>query len=105
MLQVIDFLNQLDSEPDGPLAASVAAAPRVELTNLAPNPSFSFKPSTRPQRPKQSRISYLMNSEMVEAVKESLGARSNPEVGKQTFEYYVREEGIDCVPEESVDGQ
>jgi len=96
MLQVIGFLNQLDSESDdGPLAASVSAAPRVQLTNLAPNSSFAFKPSTLPQEAKQSRISYQVDSDIVQAVKDHLGVRSNQEVGKRTFDYYVREEGID----------
>ena len=96
MLQVIEFLNQLDEEGDeGPLAASVSATSKVQLTNLPLNPSFTFIPSTLPQKPQKRRISYLVDPEIVEVVKEHLGVKSNPEVGKQTFEYYVREEGID----------
>jgi hypothetical protein len=96
MLQVIDFLNQLDAEPsEGPLSASVGTAPKVQLTNLAPNPSFSFKPSPTTSKPTVSRISYQVESGLAEAVKESIGARNNREIGELTFDYYVKAEDID----------
>jgi hypothetical protein len=95
MLQVIDFLNQLDAEPEeGPLSASVGLAPKVQLVNLAPNPSFSFKPSSAPPKSSKSRISYQVDAGLADAVKDSLGARNYREVGELTFEYYVKAEDI-----------
>lgn len=95
MLQVIEFLNQLDAETEeGPLSASVGLAPKVPLVNLAPNPSFSFKPSSAPTKPSKSRISYQVDSDLADAVKDSLGARTNREVGELTFDYYVKAEDI-----------
>ena len=96
MLQVINFLNQLDAEPsEGPLSASVGIAPKVQLANLAPNPSFSFKPSPVTSKPAKSRISYQVEADLAEAVRESLGARNNREIGELTFDYYVKAEDID----------
>jgi hypothetical protein len=96
MVQVIDFLNQLDAEPsEGPLSASVGTASPVQLTNLAPNPSFSFKPSPVTSKPAQTRITYQKDADLAEAVRESLGARNRTEIGELTFDYYVKAEGID----------
>jgi hypothetical protein len=96
MLQVISFLNALDAEPeDGPLEASVQAAPRVSLTNLTANASFTYRPAMAPAPVrKQSRISYTADPAIVEIVKESLGVRTNREAGEQTFEYYIDNEGL-----------
>lgn len=95
MLQVISFLNQLDAEPqEGPLSASVVAAPKVQLVNLTPNQSFTYKPSGVPPKPSTSRISYTVSSELAEAVKENLGVKNWREVGEETFKYYVKAEDI-----------
>jgi hypothetical protein len=95
MLQVIGFLNQLDADDEGPLSASVNAAPKVQLTNLPENPTFLFEAAPSKPQPKRTRIAYSKDTDIVDAVKDSLGVKSNKEVGEQTFDYYVREKGID----------
>ena len=97
MSQVIGFLNQLDAEaPEGQLDASVRAATQVPLSRLPQNASFSYRESTAPAVKKPSRISYTVaDPGLVDAVRESLGVRTNREVGELTFEYYINAEEID----------
>jgi hypothetical protein len=98
MRQVIDFLNQVDSESDlegdTPLTTALESAASVTLRNLPENRNFYFKPSAnRPE--KMMRITYSVRASRGEMVKEALGANSNKEVGEKTFEYYIEYEGLE----------
>ena len=74
---------------------SVGAAPKVQLVNLAPNPSFSFKAFSCNGQGFDEPNQLSVDSRLAEAVKENLGARNNREIGELTFDYYVKAEDID----------
>lgn len=96
LLQVIEFLNALDAESGepGPLTAIVQAATPTSLMAVPANDGFKYTATPATIAPKNIRISYARDSDIVQRVKESLGVRSYREIGERTFDYYVDAEGL-----------
>jgi Histidine kinase-, DNA gyrase B-, and HSP90-like ATPase len=95
--QVVEFLNALDNETNdpGPLTASVNQAPQVSLMSLPASGAFIYTAQPTQDVARRARISYTVDSDLAEAVRERLTARNNKEVGELTFKYFVDSEGLD----------
>ena len=94
MRPVIDFLNEIDSEKELPederhLTQYVDQARTVRLSKVTQQQAFgSPKPLTRTPVDRLVGISFKANADEVDEVKESLGVRTNKEVGEGVFAYY-----------------
>lgn len=95
--QVLEFLNALDSESSVPAerTALVDNAKSRPLAELVLNDTFTATASATTVQPRDTRISYVRSSDLVQLVKDNLGASNNREVGEKTFDYYVQNEGLD----------
>ncbi len=92
MRPVIDFLNDLDREQDIPaqdrqLEKIVAQASETPLKDLHAGGVFAFTVPPPPiNRPVYVGISYQRLEEVIEEMKEALGAGSAKAVGERTFD-------------------
>ena len=95
--QVVEFLNALDNETSdpGPLTASVNQAPQVSLMSLPASGAFIYTARPTEDVARKARISYTVDNDLAEAVRERLSARNNKEAGELTFKYFVESEGLD----------
>ena len=104
MLQpVTRFLNRLKEEKDrrrkrgkgvGPIETAITAAPLKRLSSFRKQQPFKFpiEPLVR-QRPQVATITYTVSPGELRKAKDTLDVKSNAEVGRLTFEYYMEMEG------------
>lgn len=95
MRPVTQWLRKLAGEEtdDGELHQVLNEAMRqsmtiAELRESVAEQHFKAPKPTRNAKPDEASIQYKMPRDRVEKVKEYMGADSNSEVGRQTFEYY-----------------
>lgn len=103
MRPIINFLNDLDNERDDKYEDKILhdakqLAKSVELSSLQENKIFSYpKLSDNPNgvsAPKQSTISYKIDSDIANHLKQHLKLKNLSELGKYTFDYYIEMEEI-----------
>lgn len=95
--QILEFLNALDSESSQPgeLTALIESAKLMRVSSLTENTTFSYNARPFTPQTKEIRISYVKPAEIVNIVKEHLGAKNNRDLGEKTFDYYIQNEGLD----------
>lgn len=103
MRPVINFLNDLDNErsdkyEDKILGDAKQSARSVELSSVQENRTFIYpklsESTVRPNEPKQSTISYKIESDIAIPLKDQLGLKTLADLGKYTFNYYLEMEEI-----------
>lgn len=102
MRKVIAFLKDrvkeqedLDQEriSEGPINAAIKDAEKISIFDIENTGDFVRPDAVIVQREiTHRRISYIVKDGVLKDVKESLGATSNTQVGKLTFDYYYRNE-------------
>lgn len=95
MSPVVEFINELDRErdvDDNFYETILSQAKPRDIESINTVQMFTFTPRTAQKVEKLTRISYTRLASEVEDVKESLGVKSNAEVGNATFEYYLKYE-------------
>jgi len=80
-----------DREPEErPLEAAVRAATEIPLDELPESETMRVPPLPPPVQGNRRRIAYLVNRGDFDRVAETLGVDSAPDVGRETFNYYLR---------------
>ena len=96
MRQVIDFLNELDSELDTEstqLSEMVSKARPVRLNTVIPSAVFYTKQvEAKPPKDSLKRISFKRPADEVEFAKEFFDVTSASVAGEQAFQYFVERE-------------
>lgn len=73
---------------DGELHQEMTKSEVVSLSSLSTNEQVFVAPAAKGQSPDETSIQYRMSVKRVEKVKQQIGATSNSDVGRLTFEYY-----------------
>lgn len=94
--QVVDFLNELDTERDTEstfLKDRVEAATPAKLSALRPSSRFVTpkRPISR-EKPKTVRVQYNQDIEDVDFAKEYFNVNSASKAGESTFQYFLQRE-------------
>ncbi|MGW0772692.1 ATP-binding protein [Streptomyces sp. NPDC002835] len=96
--EVVQMLNRVKSErqnaempDDRPIAQALSRAPAVRLRDIRPSARFAYPAPREPAlRPNMRKIQYSVDKKRYDAVADALNTSAVAEVGRQTFDFFYR---------------